>query len=386
MGGKSSPPPAPDFTGAAQATAAGNLAAAQQATAANRVNFNTPFGSLNYTQGGTQNFNPSIGPRSPSGADDGGGGGGGAFNPTSGGGMPGDPNRWTANVSLSPDQQRLLDAQTQTQFGLAGMQSNALSAVQQAQASPFSLSGMPNAPTAYQPGQQASTYNPVGGPSAYDPTKDTGQAFQLMMQRMQPQMQQQEDATRTRLANQGLGVGSEAANNELNQLGRNQNDQRIAAALQSFQLGMQQQGQTFGQQTQNIQTGMAQQGQQFGQQFNNSNQAQNQQQQQFAQADAIRKQAIQEQQLARSQPLNELNALRTGSQLTMPTFNTVPQQQTTAGPNYLTAANDQYTGAINAFNGGQAQSQGLNAGLFGLGGAALSSIGTWGPMVMAAMA
>jgi len=48
MGGKSSAPAAPDYTAAAQATAAGNLAAAQTATAANRVNQVTPYGTLNY--------------------------------------------------------------------------------------------------------------------------------------------------------------------------------------------------------------------------------------------------------------------------------------------------------------------------------------------------
>ena len=52
-GGSSSPPAVPDYTGAANATAAGNLAAAQAATAANRVNQNTPYGNLNYTQTGT---------------------------------------------------------------------------------------------------------------------------------------------------------------------------------------------------------------------------------------------------------------------------------------------------------------------------------------------
>jgi hypothetical protein len=43
----------PDYTGAANATAANNLAAAQAATAANRVNQVTPYGNLNYTQTGT---------------------------------------------------------------------------------------------------------------------------------------------------------------------------------------------------------------------------------------------------------------------------------------------------------------------------------------------
>ena len=40
--GSSPPPPAPDYAGAAQATAAGNLEAARANAAANRVNQYTP--------------------------------------------------------------------------------------------------------------------------------------------------------------------------------------------------------------------------------------------------------------------------------------------------------------------------------------------------------
>ena len=53
FGGGSSAPATPDYTGAANATAAGNLAAAQAAAAANRVNQITPYGNLNYSQSGT---------------------------------------------------------------------------------------------------------------------------------------------------------------------------------------------------------------------------------------------------------------------------------------------------------------------------------------------
>ena len=52
-GGSSSPPPTPDYTAAANVTAANNLKAAQTATAANRVNQYTPYGSLEYQQTGT---------------------------------------------------------------------------------------------------------------------------------------------------------------------------------------------------------------------------------------------------------------------------------------------------------------------------------------------
>jgi hypothetical protein len=50
----------PDYTGAANQTAANNLAAARAATAANRVNQVTPYGNLNYTQSGTDSYgNPT---------------------------------------------------------------------------------------------------------------------------------------------------------------------------------------------------------------------------------------------------------------------------------------------------------------------------------------
>jgi hypothetical protein len=52
-GGPSSPPAVPDYQSLANTTAANNLKAAQVATAANRVNQYTPYGSLNYTQSGT---------------------------------------------------------------------------------------------------------------------------------------------------------------------------------------------------------------------------------------------------------------------------------------------------------------------------------------------
>ena len=48
-GGKGSAPPAPDYTGAANATAAGNLEAARATAAANRTNQITPYGNLTYT-------------------------------------------------------------------------------------------------------------------------------------------------------------------------------------------------------------------------------------------------------------------------------------------------------------------------------------------------
>ena len=81
----SSPPPAPDYAGAAKATAAGDLEAARIAAKANRVNQVTPYGNLTYSQTGTD---PDAG--------------------------------WTATQTLSPDQQQMLQKNNALSLGLLG--------------------------------------------------------------------------------------------------------------------------------------------------------------------------------------------------------------------------------------------------------------------------
>lgn len=60
LGGGPEAPPAPDYEGAAKATAASNIDAARAATAANRVNQVTPYGNVSYQQTGTDQYgNPT---------------------------------------------------------------------------------------------------------------------------------------------------------------------------------------------------------------------------------------------------------------------------------------------------------------------------------------
>ena len=108
--GSPATPATPDYTGAAQATAAGNLDAARAATAANRVNQVTPYGSLNYSVTGQDPYG----------------------NPT-----------WTATQTLSPDQQQLLDIQNQTSLGLGNLQNQGLGYVQNMLSQPFDTSKLP---------------------------------------------------------------------------------------------------------------------------------------------------------------------------------------------------------------------------------------------------
>ena len=269
---KGKAPKAPDYVGAANATAAGNADAARIAAKANRVDQYTPYGSMVYS-------NPTQGSSSY------------------------DPDRWAMTVNLSPDQQKLLDAESATSIGLSGLQNKGLDYVSNMLSSPFDQSKLP-----------AQTIN--AGETAQD----------AILRRLQPQMDRQQEALRSRMANQGITLGSDAYSAEQRDQAMRDNDLMTAAAIRGIDVG---------------------------------NQA--------------RQQSIQEQAFFRNEPLNTLNAVRSGAQVTNPTFSNLPQQQTTAGPDLLGAAQSAYNADMAAYNAKQAQGAGLMGGLFSLGGAALMS-------------
>lgn len=253
--GKGSAPPPPDYAAAAQQTAAGNLANARSTAQANRVDYNTPYGNLTYGQ-------PD----------------------------PNNPDKWTANVSLAPQQQALLDQQSKTSAGLAGLQDSATARVGASLGSAM--------------------------PDSYDPSRDTNNATDLINDRLLPQQQRDSAALDTQLANQGLAPGSQAYTTAKTLLGQTQNDARNQAALSGINLGMQQQGQQY--------------------------------QQAFANRNA---------------PINELSAIRSGSQVTNPTFQNAPQQNYTAGPDLLGAANGLYGAQMQGVNASNANSSSTAAGI-----------------------
>jgi len=258
MGKSSSPPPAPDYAGAAQATASGNLEATRAATEANRINQYTPYGSLTYS-------------RDPN-----------AATPDSG---------WSQNINLNETGQKLLDYQNNAAIGLGEQTGQALNRVGQSLSQPFD-------------------YSSVG---------DVQNAAQgAITSRLDPMWNQREQATNTQLINQGLRPGTEAYSNAMRDFNSGRND----AYQQAILAGINTMPQTY----------------------------------QMAQA-------------LRSQPLNELNALRTGSQVTNPTFNQVPQQQTTAGANMLGAAQAQGQSDMNAYNAQVGQQNSFTNGLMNMGAA-----------------
>ena len=149
-----------------------------------------------------------------------------------------------------------------------------------------------------------------------------GQSYQdAIMSRLSPQMARENQMSDAQLANQGIAQGTEAYNNAKTLLGQNQNDRLTSATTQGMNMGL-----------------------------------------------AANQQGFQQAAYNQMQPINVINALRTGSQVTNPSYANTPQQAQTAGPDLLGAANAQYTGQVNATNAANAGAGNFMGGLMSLGG------------------
>jgi hypothetical protein len=309
-------PAAPDYAAAAKETAAGNLEAAQAATAANRVNQVTPYGNLNYAETGTDSRGNPI---------------------------------WTATQTLSPEQQQILNMQNQASLGLGSAITSQLGQVQDVMGRVFN----PNtAPITTNIGQANLQTRPdyEGGMAGWD------RANQILQARLQPQMEQQSNAQAARLANQGIVQGTKAYENAMRTFNQGQND-----LLTNSQLAGQGIGQNLFQQgLQGAQFGNAAQQQGFANRLTNANLGNAAQQQQF-------NQALTQYNL----PLNTLSALRTGAQVQNPSFVNSAQQATTGGADILGASQMGYNAQMGDFNASNAAQANLNQGIFGLGGAGI---------------
>ena len=146
------------------------------------------------------------------------------------------------------------------------------------------------------------------------------------MERLAPQRQQGRERLEQQLANQGIQLGSDAYDRALRNYDQKENDLLLGATTQGFGIGQQ-----------------------------------------------ARQQALQEQAFLRNEPLNTLNAVRTGAQVQGPSFVNSAQQATTAGPDILGATQMGYNAQLGASNAQNAANNAMTQGLFSLGGAALMS-------------
>lgn len=173
-----------------------------------------------------------------------------------------------------------------------------------------------------------------------------------LLSRTEPQFQRDEQGLRTQLLNSGVEVGTEAYNRELDRLARSRNDSRMQAVLAGGQEESRQTQLNAGLQQQGFNQGMA------GAQFDNQS----------------RSQQLSEEAYLRSLPLNELNALRTGNQVSAPQFSGYYTNSAAPAPIFDAA---QATGNYNiaATNAANSGSGGFFGGLANLGAAGIRQ---WG--------
>ena len=342
-GGKGDAPPAPDYEKAARETARGNLEATRAAIRANRINQYTPYGRLTYKQTpvgkinyeaynkAVQNFNQPL-PQAPQqasvdyGGDSPGSGarpGWATIQPVTPEARQGnapkpedfmeyDPDSgWEQTMELTPEAQAALDEQLALNRKYGQVANIGFDRARQIFENPeLDVSGLPTRGI------------------------NVGQTAQeAILARLRPQLQAQEEATRQRLANTGIGLGSDAFSREMAIQNQQANDLMTQAAMQGISLDQ-----------------------------------------------ANRAAALQEQAYLQDRPLNLINALRSGNQVQAPQFQSFALQNATQGPDYLNAANAQYGAQLNAYNAEQASNPlggllSLGMGIAGLPVAGGGSLG-----------
>lgn len=431
-GGKGSAPAAPDYAGAAQQTAAGNKETAIATQAGNMINQYTPQGSVTYAQRGEYAGTPlweqvvSLSPEQQA-----------AYNKDvqmnarlQDVGMQGVGYVQNAlNQPLtSPGDARADIGYTQFQRGVATPTLNTAGG---------NLGGMQRGVA--EPSIGLSTGARAG--QINDPTllnqQVTDALYKQQTQYLDPQFDRSQKSMENQLANQGITRGSEAWNNAMQEAGQQRQQayesarasaigagtqaasqlfsnqlagqgqgfqqqlsnaqmqnqaraQQLQEALSRGEFTNQAQAQAYQQELQNIQNQNAVLSQQFGFGMENANLANQAANQEFAQRltnAQLYNQGLMQNfgvaQTLRQEPINILNAVRTGSQLQSAAQPQVGVSQpgqlaNFSGPDYLSAATA--TGQYNQglYNAGQAQSSNMLGGLMGLAGTGMMAYGMGG--------
>ena len=179
-GSSSSPPPAPDYTGAAQATSQGSVQAAIANALLNRWNTKTPLGTQKWTPNGTTSV-PGVG------------------------GQPGfDLPNYEQSVEMTPEGQNLYNKQMGLSTGLLNLGQNSLDQT------------------------TASLSRPQDMGSVQD---IADQSYAAQTSRLDPQWEQRAGMNENKLQNQGLRPGMEAYDNAMRDFNYGRNDAYTQARL-----------------------------------------------------------------------------------------------------------------------------------------------------------
>jgi hypothetical protein len=416
MGKSVATPPVPDYTALAKEQGQQNIVAAQQGSRLSNPNMFTPFGTQTVTysdptfdesryNADLAKFNQGNAVNRADFIRSGGGGGnsdvGGAADTgtffdqdayeaalkssgtapdrnayMSGGGTP------TVTQTLSPDAQAAVEAQMRVQRRLAELGGTAMDNVQNTLSTPFQ-------PTSTQINKEFADYGRAMGEVPLTTNIDTSNfsnmplnagmtAQNLILQRLDPTIQAGDRSFAQALANQGLAPGTEAYNTAFRNREMSKNDLYSQAALQGINLDMgarqQQVNEALGiggfqNQAQLNRAGLYNTalGQDFSQGLQRAQFGNQAQQQQLAQDFALR-----------SQPINELASIMSGSQVQLPQFTGYTPSQVAPPPTFA-GAQAGYQAQLGAANAQNAANSQLTQGLFSLGGAALlAPTGTFG--------
>jgi hypothetical protein len=262
---KAAPPPAPTpprETSAAQTGS--NVSTAIANAYMGNVNQVTPQGSLTFDQTDTYSFTDPYT------------------------GLSYNVPRFTATQTLSPEQQAVNQQQNRADLALSTLGANQSEFLRDYMQKPLQLSDLgprPDAP------QLRTSYDT-------EFTADRQRTEDALFSRLNPQLERDRASLETQLSNQGVKLGSSAYDRAMQNFGQQSNDARTAAVLASGQ-------------EQSRLAGLAQQSANF---FNSANVDQ------YNAAMAARSQGLQEQFSLRNQPINEITALMSGSQVSQPNF------------------------------------------------------------------
>ena len=286
---KTKAPSAPDPAETARAQTSSNVLTAIANAWIGATNQTGPGGSLKYTQTGTQRIGN-------------------------------DKDGWydiptfTAEQILGDAEKAQYDKTLGLENAMLDFGQGRLKTIDDTLSQPFNYDGLPELPQ--------------------DMTKFREDQQNAMMSRFNQDWDKESEATRTRLANQGVGAGSEAWTDENQNLYRARNDASVNAYL-------------------------------------NAGNAANQE---FSRTQAARQQGITERHALRAQPINEMaTLLGMGGEVAAPQF-APPINAQVQPTDVMGAYNLAYQGKMNAYNQKMGQQNAMLGGLFGLAG---SGLGGW---------
>jgi hypothetical protein len=396
MGGKSKPPPAPDYTALTKQQGELNKDAGQDAWRLNNSSTSTPWGNRRLV------------------AD------------------PNEPSGYRIEETLDPQDLGNLNASRGIQSQLLGMAPGMLDTLKNTLSAGFDTKGLPGMVAGVDTsGLEKLNFNIPKGQYGFDRGQIQGNVdfsgldkvqsgedvrnrveqagMDKFMRRAQPQFDRQADALNTRLANMGGNTSSRAGRQQVEDLRRAQNDAMTDAQFDSVLRGGEEAQRQFGMSMQGRQQGVAETMNQA--QFRNQAQQQdfsqlgqladlwnstrgqdaglqaqqvgmnNQTQQQnisnaFQNAglqNSVRSAGLNERAQLRQMPLNEIMAVLSGTQVNQPNFTGPNQTSGWAPPNVYQAGQDQYNANVANNNANNARRAAPWNALAGLAGSWLSS-------------